>query len=88
MEMEGEEEEEEVTEEEAKNPGEEEGDEGGQGDKKCEWSEEEVEGEEGEVLKGGEGADDNEYEEAAPLPSTKDHDNRDWSLADIGYMLN
>jgi hypothetical protein len=34
-------------------------------------SEEEVEGEEGEVLEGGEGADDNEYEEAAPPPPPK-----------------
>ena len=33
-----------------------------------EGSEEEVEGEEGEVLEGGEGADDDEYEESRPPP--------------------
>ena len=45
-------------------------------------------GEEGEVLEGGEGADDDEYEKAPPTPSSEDHDNGDSSLADIGYLLN
>ena len=72
--------------------GEEGGEEGGQGDKEGEGSEEEVEGEEGEVLEGGEGADDDEYEKAPPSPSAEDHDDGsgygDWSLTDIGYLLN
>jgi hypothetical protein len=38
------------------------------------------------VLEGGEGADDDEYEQAAPPPSADDH--CDWDLADIGHMLN
>jgi hypothetical protein len=74
--------------EEEKNPGEEEGEQGGQGDKEGEGSEEEVEWEEGEVLEGGEGADDDEYEKAPPPPSAEDHDDGDRSLADIGYLLN
>ena len=45
-----------------------------------------MEGEEGEVLEGGEGADDHEYEKAPPPPSSEDHDNGDSSLADIGYL--
>ena len=60
----------------------------GQGDKEVEGSEEPVEGEEGDVLEGGEGADDDEYEKAPPPPSSEDHDNGDSSLADIGYLLN
>jgi hypothetical protein len=40
-------------------------------DKEGERSEEEVEGEEGEVLEGGEGADDDEHEEAPPPPPPK-----------------
>ena len=51
-------------------------------------SEEEVEGEEGEVLEGGEGAGDDEYEKAPPSPSAEGHDDGDSSLADIGYLLN
>ena len=47
-----------------------------------------MEGEEGEVLEGGEGADDDEYEKATPSPSAEDHDYGDSSLADIGYLLN
>ena len=47
-----------------------------------------MEGEEGDVLEGGEGADDDEYEKAAPPPSAEDHDDGDWSLAHIGYLLN
>ncbi len=46
---------------------------------------------EGEVLEGGEGEDDDEYEKAPP-PSAEDHDDGsgygDWSLTDIGYLLN
>ena len=83
-----EEEEEEVRGEEEKNPGEEGGEEGGQGDKEGEGSEEAVEGEEGEVLEGGEGADDDEYEKAPPSPSAEDHDDGDSSLADIVYLIN
>jgi len=37
-------------------------------------SEEAVEGEVGDVLEGGEGADDDEYEKAPPSPSDEDHD--------------
>ena len=40
------------------------------------------------MLEGGEGADDDEYEKAPPSPSAEDHDDRDWSLAYIGYILN
>jgi hypothetical protein len=70
-EEEEEEEKEELRGEEEKNPGEEGGGEGGQGNKEGEGSEEEVEWEEGEVLEGGEGADDDEYEKAAaPLSHT------------------
>ena len=47
-----------------------------------------MEGEEGDVLEGGEGADDDEYEKATHSPSAEDHDDRDWSLADIGHILN
>jgi hypothetical protein len=36
-----------------------------------------VEGEEGEVLEDGEGANDDEYVEAPPPPSAEDHDDRD-----------
>jgi hypothetical protein len=65
------EEEEEVWGEEEKNPREEGGREGGQGDKEGEGSEEEVEEKEGEVLEGGERADDDEYEKAAPPPLSR-----------------
>ena len=47
-----------------------------------------VEGEEGDVLEGGEGEDDDEYEKAPPSPSAEDHDDGDSSLADIGYLIN
>ena len=56
-------------EEEEKNPGEEGGEEGGQGDKEGEGSEEEVEGEGGEEMQVGEGGDDEDYEKEAPPPS-------------------
>ena len=68
-------------------PGEEGGEEEGQGDKEAEGSEEAVEGEEGDVLEGGEGADDDEYEKAPPSPSAEDHDDGDSNLVDIGYWL-
>ena len=47
-----------------------------------------MEGEEGDVLEGGEGADDDEYEKAPPSPSAEDHDDGDSNLVDIGYWLN
>jgi hypothetical protein len=59
-----------------------------QGDKEAEGSEEAVEGEEGDVLEGGEGADDDEYEKEPPSPSAEDHDDGDSNLVDIGYLLN
>ena len=55
---------------------------------KAEGSEEAVEGEEGDVLEGGEGADDDEYEKEPPSPSAEDHDDGDSNLVDIGYWLN
>jgi hypothetical protein len=64
------------------------GEEGGQGDKEDEGSEEAVEGKGGEVLEGGEGADDDEYEKATHSPSAEDHDDGDSSLTDIDYLLN
>ena len=47
-----------------------------------------MEGEEGDVLEGGEGADDDEYEKEPPSPSAEDHDDGDSNLADIGYLIN
>ena len=46
-----------------------------------------MEGEEGDVLEGGEGADDDEYEKEPPSPSAEDHDDGDSNLVDIGYWL-